>query len=157
MRKGVDAYITKPFDAKELLVIIRNLIENRRALQEKFSKTEYSINRTNKHLSNPDKNFIKKVNDIIERHLAEENFNMEDMSKEINMSRSNIYRKLNALTGKSPSVYIRSIRLAKAKKMIVEDIGNISEIAYSVGFSSPAYFTKCFKDEFGISPSELRK
>ena len=71
------------------------------------------------------------------------------------MSRSQLHRKLKALSGKSASRYIRSVRLARAKTMIIDQKGNISEIAYSVGFSSPAYFTKCFKDEYGYPPSDL--
>ena len=73
------------------------------------------------------------------------------------MSRSQLHRKIKALTGKSPSLYLRSVRLTKAKKMIEEKAGNISEIAYTVGFSSPIYFSRCFKDEFGYPPSDLVK
>ena len=92
---------------------------------------------------------------MIENHLAEEEFSIEQFAGEVYMSRMQLHRKLKALTGKSASLYVRSFRLLKAKKVIEERQGNVSEIAYSVGFSSPAYFTKCFKEEFGISPSEL--
>ncbi len=155
LETGADDYMTKPFDTKELLIRIKNLIETRRKLQEKFSKVELALHRTDKHLNNLDKNFLDKINAVIGKHLSEETFNIEEMGNEINMSRSQVHRKLRALTGKSPSLYMRSIRLAKAKNMIRDGAGNISEIAYSVGFSSPAYFTRCFKEEFGIPPSEL--
>ena len=98
---------------------------------------------------------MKKVMDVIEQHLSEEDFSIEEFGNEVGMSRSQIHRKLKALSGKSASVFLRSVRLAKAKKMMEEQKGNISEIAYLVGFSSPSYFTKCFKDEFGYPPSDL--
>ena len=88
-------------------------------------------------------------------HLSEEEYSIEEFVKEAGMSRTNFHRKLKALTGKSPSLYLRSVRLAKAKELIEDRKGNISEIAYSVGFSSPQYFTRCFKEEFGFSPSDL--
>ena len=93
--------------------------------------------------------------EVIEQHISDEEFSIVELGKETLMSRSQIHRKLKALTGKSPSQYIRSIRLAKAKKYIEEQQGNISEIAYSVGFGSPAYFTRCFKAEYGYPPSDL--
>ena len=91
----------------------------------------------------------------MENHLSEEEFSIEQFGEEVGMSRMQLHRKLKALTGKSASGYLRSIRLSKAKKMIEEKQGNISEIAYSVGFSSPTYFTRCYKEEFGHLPSDL--
>ncbi len=152
---GADDYMVKPFNTKELKTRIKNLIDNRRKLQKIFSKAEFTMQRSNIKLSNIDKNFINKINEVIENHISEEEFSIEEMGKDISLSRSQIHRKLKALTGKSPCLYLRSIRLAKAKKLIEERIGNISEVAYSTGFSSPAYFTKCFKEEYGITPSEL--
>ena len=96
-----------------------------------------------------------RVNEIIEKHISEEEFNMEEFGEELYMSRMQVHRKLKALTGKSANRYIRSFKLQKAKKMIEEKQGNISEIAYSLGFGSPDYFTKCFKEQFGYSPSEI--
>jgi AraC-like DNA-binding protein len=96
-----------------------------------------------------------KVLEVIENHLAEEAFSIEDFDRELGMGRVQIYRKIKALTGKSPSRYIRSVKLSKAKNMIEEKCGNISEIAYLVGFSSPQYFTRCFKEEFGYPPSDI--
>ena len=98
---------------------------------------------------------MSKVLEVIEKHLSEEEFSIELFGKEVGMSRVQLHRKLKALSGKSASNYLRSVRLNKAKQMIEEQKGNISEIAYSVGFSSPQYFTRCFKEEFGIPPSEL--
>jgi len=89
---------------------------------------------------------------VIENHLSEEEFSIEQFGKEVGMSRVQLHRKLKALSGKSASHYIRSVRLSKAKKMIEEQKGNVSEIVYSVGFASPKYFTHYFKEEFGYPP-----
>lgn len=99
---------------------------------------------------------MRRVIAVIEKKLSDENFSTEEFSNELNMSRIQLHRKLKAITGKSASHFLRSVRLEKAKQFIEEQKGNISEIAYSVGFSSPAYFTKCFKEEFGHLPSDLQ-
>jgi len=157
--KGADAYLTKPFDTKELLIRIKNLISIRRKLQEKYGKAEFvpakNKKETEKKLTNLEEQFMSKVMEVIEEHLSEEEFSIEQFGKEVGMSRVQLHRKLKALSGKSASNYLRSVRLNKAKKMIEEQKGNISEIAYSVGFSSPQYFTRTFKEEFGFPPSDL--
>jgi AraC-like DNA-binding protein len=149
---GADDYIMKPFDIKVLQTRIKNLIGIRIKLQEKFSADDYVIP---KELSAIDEQFLRKVLNVIDEHISDENFNIEMLSRESAMSREQVFKKLKALTGKSPAHFLRSIRLAKAKNMIREQKETIAEISYSVGFSSPAYFTKCFKEEFGYSPSEL--
>jgi signal transduction histidine kinase/ligand-binding sensor domain-containing protein/DNA-binding response OmpR family regulator len=151
---GAEAYLTKPFDTKELQVRIKSLIEQRQKLQMLFSKGEISFNRQEKKLGKLDEDFMNKVLNVINTHLSEEEFSIEQFGKEAGMSRSQIHRKLKALTGKSPSVYLRSIRLSKAKQMIRRREATISEISYKVGFSSPAYFSRCFREEFGYPPSE---
>jgi signal transduction histidine kinase/ligand-binding sensor domain-containing protein/DNA-binding response OmpR family regulator len=168
LETGADDYLTKPFDIKELQVRIKNLISIRKKLQEKFSKignrtSEIKENlprfdevKTGK-LSSIDEKFMLRVGEVIEKHISEEEFDIEEFCKEAAMSRTQLHRKLKALTGKSASLYVRSVKLAKAKKMIEDQTGNISEIAYSLGFSSPAYFTRCFKEEFGYPPSEVKK
>jgi CheY-like chemotaxis protein/AraC-like DNA-binding protein/two-component sensor histidine kinase len=155
LETGADDYFTKPFDTKELQIRIKNLINIRKNLQEKYSNQELYWKQDRKKLSPLDEKFISRVNEIIEKHLSEDKFSIEEFNDEIGMSKTQIYRKLKALTGKSPSRYIRSFRLQKARCMIKEKQGTISEIAYSVGFSSPQYFTRCFKEEFGILPSDL--
>ena len=92
---------------------------------------------------------------IIEEHISEENFSIEKLGDSIGMSRSQLHRKISGLTGKSPGVYVRTVRVLKSKKMIENGDGNISEIAYSLGFSSPVYFSGCFKEEFGYPPSHF--
>jgi DNA-binding response OmpR family regulator len=151
---GADDYIMKPFDAAELKVRIKNLIEIRRKLQEKFRSDDFRIP---KELSSIDEQFMKKVLSVINEHISEEEFSIEELGKESGMSRAHVFKKIKALTGKSPSLFLRSVRLTKARKMIKDNLGNISEIAFSVGFNSPAYFTKCFSEEFGYLPSDTSK
>lgn len=155
LRIGADAYLTKPFDTRELHIRIEKLIEMRKKLQKKYSSGEVHSHRNSgeKKLSDLEEKFIRKVQEIIHIHLADEKFNIMQFSREVGMSRVQLYRKLKALSGKSVSNYIKSVRLSKAKKMIEERNGNISEISYSVGFSSPQYFTRCFKEEFGHPPT----
>ena len=155
LKTGADAYLTKPFDTKELQIRINNLINIRRKLQEVYSKGEYQQRPTVNKLSKLDEKFMIKVLKIIEQHISEEEFSIKEFVKELGMENMQMHRKLKALTGKSASRYIRSVRLTRAKKMIEEKMGNISEIAYSVGFGSPAYFTRCFKEEYGHPPSDL--
>ncbi len=149
---GADDYIMKPFDASELKVRIQNLIEIRRKLQEKFSSDDFNIP---PELKSIDKEFLKKILTIVNEHISEEEFSIEELGKEAAMSRRHLHRKLKALTNKSPSQFVRSIRLSKARNLIKGKKWTISEISYQVGFSSPIYFNKCFKEEFGYSPSEL--
>ena len=157
LQTGADDYLTKPFDIKELQIRIENLISIRKKLQEKFSRIENGTHKAvEKKLSSIDEKFIAKVTEIIEKHISEEEFSMEDLGKELGMSRMQIYRKLKALTGKSASRYIKSFRLVKAKEILNEGNENISEVAYSLGFGSPAYFSRCFKEEFGYPPSEFK-
>jgi len=151
---GADDYIMKPFDAAELKVRIKNLIEIRKKLQEKFSSDDFVIP---KELSSIDEQFMKKVLEVINKHISEEKFNVEELRRETYMSARNLQRKVMALTGKSPNQFIKSLRLGKARQQIKERKGTISEIAYNFGFGSPAYFTKCFRDEYGYSPSDLIK
>jgi DNA-binding response OmpR family regulator/two-component sensor histidine kinase len=152
---GADDYLVKPFDTDELLARIKNLIETRRMLQEKFGNGTAVLQRPEKaKISFLDQQFLDRVMMVIDEHLSEEQFSIEVFGKDVGMSRSQIHRKLKALTGKSTSLYLRTVRLAKAKQMIEDGKATISEIAYQVGFSSPAYFSRCFKEEFGHAPSE---
>jgi len=149
---GADDYIMKPFDAKELKARIKNLIEIRKKLQEKFRSEDFI---SPKEFSSLDAQFIQKAIGIINEHISEENFSIEEFAGETALSRRQLHRKLTALTGKTPSQFLRLLRLARAKTLIKEKKETISEISYQVGFNSPAYFNKCFKEEYGYSPGEL--
>ena len=155
LQTGADDYLTKPFDLQELLVRVENLINIRKKLQEKFSRGEFLVKRNDKKLKSIDEKFLAKVLEVIEKHLSEEDFSIEECSSEVGLSRTHFHKKLKALVGKSPSQYLRTVRLHRAKQLIEEEKGNISEVAYSVGFSSPQYFSKCFKEEFGYPPRDI--
>ena len=155
LETGADDYLTKPFDTKELILRIKNLIAIREKLQDKFSDGIIILKKDKSKLSGIDERFLIKVLEVVNAHIEEEEFSIEQFGEEVGMSRVQLHRKLKAITGKSASLYLRSVRLLKAKEMIENKKGTISEIAYSVGFSSPAYFTACFKEEFGYPPSEL--
>jgi signal transduction histidine kinase/ligand-binding sensor domain-containing protein/DNA-binding response OmpR family regulator len=155
LQVGADEYLTKPFDMKELELRITNLIKLRKRIQEKIINGGITELKSEKKLGAADAKFISKVNEVIEKHISDENFSIEEFGKEIGMSRSQFHRKLKALVGKSASLYLRSVRLKKAKRMLEKGEGNISEISYQTGFSSPSYFTYCFKEEFGYPPSEM--
>ena len=154
---GADDYLTKPFDTRELQIRVKNLIDLRKRLREKFTATQYNEPTSEKKkISSVDEQFMTKVKEVIERHLSEEDFSVEDFGREVGMSRMQVHRKLKALIGNSATRYIRSFRLERARRILEERNENISEVAYSVGFGSPAYFTRCFKEEFGYPPSELK-
>jgi signal transduction histidine kinase/DNA-binding response OmpR family regulator len=157
LETGADEYLIKPFAIKELQLRVCNLLNLRKRLQEKISRGDFSIIKVEKKLSSIDEKFITRIKEVIEKHLSEEEFSIEEFAKEIGMSRTQLHRKIKALVGKSASQYVRSIKLNKAKQMIEEKKGNISEIAYSVGFSSPSYFTHCYKEEFGYPPRGIIK
>ncbi len=158
LETGADDYITKPFDAEELRVRIKNLIRMRQKLQQLYGKNlnmNLKTEKDQKKLNDREEQFMTKVMEVIEKHLSEEAFSIEQFGREIGMSRVQLHRKLKALTGGSASIYIKKVRLLKARELIKEGNGNIAEIAYSVGFSSPQYFTRCFKEEYGYPPSTL--
>src|SRR5690606_38541373 len=145
LETGADDYLTKPFESKELHIRIKNLILLRKKLQGLYSSQSLSsITKSKNKLKGIDAQFLERILKVIDDHISEEEFTIEDFGHEVGMSRSQMFRKIKALTGKSCSVYVRSVRLAKAKIMLQNHEANISEIAYSVGFSSPSYFTHCF-------------
>ena len=150
---GADDYIMKPFDSGVLKVRIKNLIDQRRKLQEHFRK-EGLLEIEDKEITSTDKKFLKNVIQTISKHLSDTSFGVEILADEVSMSRRNLERKLTSLTGESPVEIIKRIRLTRASKLILQKSGNISEIALEVGFSNPAYFSKCFREQFGITPFE---
>jgi signal transduction histidine kinase/DNA-binding response OmpR family regulator len=156
LETGADAYVPKPFSSDELHARIRNLIEGRKKLKEKYSR---SLLVKPDVVSEPsmEEKFLLRVKAVVEEHLDDENFSVEELSKKVGMSRAQLHRKLIALTGKSASRFVRNYRLEHAYQLLQNKVGTVSEIAYRVGYSSPAYFTKCFTEDFGISPSQVKK
>jgi DNA-binding response OmpR family regulator/anti-sigma regulatory factor (Ser/Thr protein kinase) len=153
---GADDYIMKPFDAGMLKVRIKNLVEQRKKLSEHFKK-EGLIGIEDKEITSIDKRFLGNVVQIINKYIFDVSFNVEILADEISMSRRNLDRKLIALLGESPSDLIKRIRLTQASKLLTTKSGNISEIALEVGFSNPAHFSNCFREQFGITPSDYQK
>jgi signal transduction histidine kinase/DNA-binding response OmpR family regulator len=152
--RGADAYLTKPFNKKELLVRLEQLLKLRRQLQAKFSKMDLKTE-SDKPL-NPKEQFIRKAAQIVEANLEKSIFNATDLADKVNLSESQLYRKLKAISGKSTAIFIRTVRLTKSKELLEISNLSISEIAYQVGFNDPAWFSRVFKEEYGISPTEAR-
>jgi len=156
LQVGADAYIPKPFSGKELQAQIRNLIAQRQTLKQKFSRNMLMRPNEVKEPSMEEK-FLLRVRSTVEKHMADENFTVEELATEVGLSRAQLHRKLIALTGVSASRYVRNFRLELAMDLLKKNVGTVSEIAYRVGFASPAYFTKCFTEDFGMPPSQVRK
>lgn len=150
---GADAYVTKPFSIQLLCAQINQLIESRRELCAHFSQDVYL--RPDKLADNGmDQQFLQKITDYILHNLTDSNLSVEGMAEAVNLSRSNMYRKIKALTGTSAVEFIRIIRLKQALKLMETRKHSLAEIAYLTGFTSPAYFTKSFKEHYGKPPSE---
>jgi len=155
LEAGADDYITKPFSTPILLARVKNLIDLRRQLQQNRSR-EMTLQPVKVSVSPRDEEFIKELNQAIEKDLSEPDLNVEALGKRLYMSHTPLYRKIHALTGESPGEYIRSYRLKRAAELLRADFGSVTDVAYEVGFSSTAYFTKCFKEKFHQLPSVYR-
>ena len=153
LETGADDYLTKPFDAKELLVRAKNLIEQRRKLRDRFMR-EAQFKPKDIAVTSTDENFLHRAIDIIENHMSDEKFGVDEFSREVAMSRMQLHRKLRALTGNTATGFIRTLRLKRAASLIDQGFGNVTEVAYEVGFNSLSYFSKSFKKQFGISPAQ---
>ncbi|MBN2365375.1 MAG: response regulator [Calditrichaeota bacterium] len=150
---GADDYISKPFEVKELQVRVKNLIMHRRKLKDKFDRDPESLPGV-LAISSLDRQFLKKVVNCLQEHLDDPAFSAEEFSKSVGMSRSQFYRKLHALTGHSVSSFVRLYRLKQAARLLRKHSGNISQIAYEVGFNNLSYFSHCFQKQFGELPSQ---
>lgn len=154
LETGADDYLTKPFNSKELFIRIKNLLEQRKRLKEKFSK-EININADAVTTTALDNEFLTKAFKIAEENLSNMNFNSEYFAKEMFVSRSQLHRKLIAITGFPPGEFLRSFRLKRAAQMLLENRLSITQVAFEVGFKSPSHFTKAFNQQFNCLPSEF--
>ncbi|APY12495.1 hybrid sensor histidine kinase/response regulator [Seonamhaeicola sp. S2-3] len=152
LKTGADAYITKPFSSEKLKLIVEKLIENRNRLQQHFSK---SITLTPEiTVSSTEAEFLKRLKEVLDKNLTNPDFNTETFSVKMQMSRTQLHRKLKAIVGLSTSEFIRNERLKLAIDLLKKSDNSISEIAYQIGFNTPSYFIKCFKETYNCTPVE---
>ena len=150
---GADAYITKPFSSKVLLSRVRNLLENRKRLKYVYAS---GADDEAKDAADPDSRFMADFGRVVRERMSDSSLSVETISSALGLSRVQMYRKVKQLTGQSPVEIIRITRLKKAERLLKTTQMTVSEISYDVGFSSPSYFSKCFKDYFGVQPGEAR-
>ena len=150
---GADDYLTKPFDSKELFTRIKNLLEQRKRLRDRYNKDPKTITETS-NLNKADQDFLNKFLELIESNLDKTNFGTEQLAKELFISRTQLHRKILAITGQAPGEFIRIIKLKKAAKLLLDGKLSVTQVAYEIGFSSPAQFTRAFAKQFDCVPSE---
>ena len=154
---GADSYLTKPFTGSLLLARIDNLIHSRTLLRSLFSGNSKEEEKEEEMLGTQDQTFVTRLREVIRDNMGDSDFSVERIGEEIGLSRVQLYRKVKALTGQTPVELLRKARLERGRRLIEKTEKSVSEIAYEVGFTSPSYFNKCFKDEFGISPGAMRE
>ena len=154
LETGADDYLSKPFDADELRLIVRNRLEERRKMREHFSRA-VTLEPSQVRITSQDEKFLQKVLALIEEHMDDGQYSVENFGQDAGYSNVQFYRKIKALSGQTPSQFIRSIRLKRAAELLRNKSDNVSQIAYSVGFASQSYFTKCFKEQYGVTPGEF--
>jgi DNA-binding response OmpR family regulator len=155
LETGADDYITKPFSTKILEARVKNLIELRRQLHIKINR-EMTLQPAEISVSSMDQKFLKELQEMLEKNLADPEFNVEQLANKLYMSQSTLYRKILALTGETVIEFIRSYRLKRAAQLLKANFGNVTEVAFEVGFSNTAYFTKRFKEKFHRLPSQFQ-
>lgn len=153
MHSGADAYLTKPFNAQLLKATVFNLIENRRKLQARFAQ-EIILRPKDIAVSTADEQFLERLQKVMDEHITDSDFSADAFATEMGVSRMQLHRKLKAITGQSTTEFLRVQRLKLAANLLKENKVSISEIGYMVGFNDPSYFAKCFKQEFGRTPTD---
>ncbi len=156
LESGADDFIIKPFDMEELQVRVRNLIMQRKKLREKFNR-DLLADPSAGPVRSPDDRLFEKILNCFNQHIDDTEFNTDQMAGELSLSRAQLFRKIQALTGHTPNDLLNRIRLRKAAMLFREGHSNIGQVMYAVGFSTPSYFARCFKEHYGLIPSEYIK
>ncbi|MEM6700305.1 MAG: helix-turn-helix domain-containing protein, partial [Bacteroidota bacterium] len=157
LKRGADVYLQKPFHPEELLVNLANLLALRQKLQAKYQQLALATDEPMASLvDDPEQTFLQKVRQYLAAELGNPNLKATDVAKALGMSRSNLYAKLSAVTGMSFNIYLRTLRLQKAKELLQTTSLTVSEVAYQVGFNRLNYFSEQFTKQFGVSPSGVR-
>jgi signal transduction histidine kinase/DNA-binding response OmpR family regulator len=152
LETGADVYLTKPFDARELKAQVQNLIRQREKLREIFATSD-PFAPQDIHWTSLDQQFLQKLLDLLERKYQDPKFGSQELQKTLNLSKTVLYRKIKALTGQSPTEFLRNFRLKRAAQILLNNGETVSQTAFSVGFNNLSYFAKCFKELHGVSPS----
>lgn len=153
LETGADDYLTKPFDGKELLVRTKNLIEQRQRLRDLFGTKELTVDPKKITVTSIDQNFLEQMLALLEDNFSDPDFGVSQMQEALAMSKTQLHRKLKALTNEAPGELLRNFRLKRAAQLLSQKADSVTQIAYKVGFNNLSYFAKCFKELYGVAPS----
>jgi AraC-like DNA-binding protein len=156
LETGADAYVEKPFSFQYLQTLLTSLINNRRREMELFLRKPF-LPVQQMGMNKADEKFLNTIVEIIHKNIPDSDFNVEGLADAVHMSRSSLHRKLKAITGTTPTDFIRLVRLQEAVRLIQEGKHRISEICYLIGINSPSYFIKLFQGQYGMTPKEFEK
>ena len=155
LERGADAFLAKPFDMEELHLNIENLIHNRQRLKGKYSGAQMQADRVEQlEVKGNDELLMERIMKAVNKNLSNSDFNVDMLTQEVGISRAQLHRKMKEMTGISTSEFIRNIRLEQAARLLREQKINVTQVAYTVGFSNLAHFSTIFRKHFGVSPSE---
>jgi DNA-binding response OmpR family regulator len=156
LEHGADEYMVKPFEMRELDVRVRNLIASRRRLRERFASAPMEAPPVSVGLIPAEEAYAARIRDAIRRRLADPDFGVGQLADEVAQDRSHLFRRVRQVFGESPSDLIKRMRLEQGARLLVEDSGTVTDVAYAVGFNSLSYFCRCFQDAYGVTPAAYR-